>query len=49
MIGPKYQRPTAPVPPAYKEPPPDNSQEMKGWKQAQPNDALSTRQMVGNL
>ena len=38
MIGPKYQRPTAPVPPAYKEPPPDNSQEMKGWKQAQPND-----------
>ena len=38
MIGPKYQRPTAPVPPAYKEPPPDNSQEMQGWKQAQPND-----------
>jgi len=38
MIGPKYQRPTAPVPPAYKEPPPDNSKEMQGWKQAQPND-----------
>ena len=41
MIGPKYQRPTAPVPPAYKEPPTDNSQEMKGWKQAQPSDALA--------
>ena len=38
MVGPKYQRPTAPVPPAYKEPPPDNSKEMQGWKQAQPND-----------
>ncbi|MGB7592845.1 MAG: RND transporter, partial [Terriglobia bacterium] len=41
MIGPKYQRPTAPVPPAYKEAPSDNSQEMKGWKQAQPRDALA--------
>ena len=40
MIGPKYQRPTAPAPPAYKEPPTDNSQEMKEWKQAQPSDAL---------
>ena len=40
MIGPKYQRPTAPVSPAYKEPPTDNSQEMQGWKQAQPSDAL---------
>jgi NodT family efflux transporter outer membrane factor (OMF) lipoprotein len=38
MIGPKYQRPTAPVPSAYKEPPPDNPKEMQGWKQAQPND-----------
>jgi len=41
MIGPKYQRPTAPVSPAYKEPPTDNSQEMEGWKQAQPSDALA--------
>jgi NodT family efflux transporter outer membrane factor (OMF) lipoprotein len=32
MVGPKYQRPTAPVPSAYKEPPPP------GWKEAQPND-----------
>lgn len=37
MVGPKYQRPSAPVPPAYKEAPP---QSWKGttWKQAQPSD-----------
>jgi len=38
MIGPKYQRPSAPVPPAYKETPPANWKEMQGWKQAQPNE-----------
>src|SRR5260370_21756166 len=32
MVGPKYRRPAAPAPPAYKEPPPSD------WKQAQPND-----------
>jgi len=32
MIGPKYQRPGAPAPPAFKEEPP------AGWKAAQPND-----------
>ncbi len=32
MIGPKYQPPTAPMPSAFKEPPP------AGWKEAQPND-----------
>ncbi len=32
MIGPKYQRPSAPPAAAYKEPPPP------GWKEAQPND-----------
>jgi NodT family efflux transporter outer membrane factor (OMF) lipoprotein len=32
MIGPKYQRPGAPAPPAFKEAPP------AGWKEAQPND-----------
>src|SRR5947209_7341261 len=32
MVGPKYQRPSAPVSPAYKEPPPD------GWKEGRPND-----------
>ena len=39
MVGPKYQRPSAPVPPAYKESPPANWKEMQGWKQAQPNEA----------
>ena len=38
VTGPKYQRPTAPVPPAYKELPADNSPEAQAWKQAQPND-----------
>src|SRR5580700_10162341 len=33
MVGPNYNRPPAPAPPAFKEPPPD------GWKEAQPNDA----------
>jgi NodT family efflux transporter outer membrane factor (OMF) lipoprotein len=40
MVGPKYQRPTAPVPPAYKEPPPADWKEMQGWKQAQPNEGV---------
>lgn len=37
MVGPNYRRPAAPVPPAYKEAPP---QSWKGtnWKPAQPND-----------
>src|SRR5664279_4516501 len=33
MVGPKYQRPAAPVVPAFKEPPPE------GWKEATPNEA----------
>ena len=33
-VGPKYHRPSAPVPPAYKEQPPANSV----WKKAHPND-----------
>jgi outer membrane protein TolC len=32
MVGPKYQRPGAPAPPAFKEALP------AGWKEAQPND-----------
>src|SRR5271156_2372614 len=32
MVGPNYKLPPAPVPAAFKEPPPD------GWKEAQPND-----------
>ena len=38
MVGPKYQRPSAPAPPAYKEPPTDNSQELTSWKAAQPSE-----------
>jgi NodT family efflux transporter outer membrane factor (OMF) lipoprotein len=34
MVGPKYKRPGAPVPPAFKEQPP------AGWKEAQPNDGV---------
>jgi NodT family efflux transporter outer membrane factor (OMF) lipoprotein len=34
MVGPKYQRPTAPAPSTYKEPPP------AGWKEAQPSDGV---------
>jgi NodT family efflux transporter outer membrane factor (OMF) lipoprotein len=41
MVGPKYQRPSAPVPAAYKELPPDSSQQMSGWKQAQPSDGAA--------
>jgi NodT family efflux transporter outer membrane factor (OMF) lipoprotein len=33
MVGPNYRRPTAPVPTAFKEKPPE------GWKEAQPSDA----------
>jgi NodT family efflux transporter outer membrane factor (OMF) lipoprotein len=40
MVGPKYQRATAPVPPAYKESPPENWKEMEGWKQAQPSEGV---------
>ena len=36
--GPKYQRPSAPAPPEFKEQPPADFKEAQGWKQAQPND-----------
>jgi len=39
MVGPKYQRPDAPVPAAFKEPPTDNPEEINRWKPAQPNEA----------
>src|SRR5262249_47784672 len=32
IVGPKYKRPAAPMPTAFKEPPP------AGWKEAQPSD-----------
>lgn len=34
MVGPKYQRPPAAAPAAFKEPPPE------GWKEAQPSDGV---------
>lgn len=37
-VGPKYSRPSATVPSAYKEPPPTEFKEIKGWKPAQPID-----------
>lgn len=38
MVGPKYARPTAPVPPAFKEAPPDSFKETKDWKLAHPGE-----------
>jgi NodT family efflux transporter outer membrane factor (OMF) lipoprotein len=35
-VGPKYHRPSAPVTPAYKEPPPDSFKESNQWKTATP-------------
>jgi len=35
MVGPKYQRPVAPAPSSFKEPPP------AGWKEAQPSDGVA--------
>ena len=40
MVGPKYQRAGAPVPPAYKEIAPENPQPTAGWKKAQPSDGV---------
>jgi NodT family efflux transporter outer membrane factor (OMF) lipoprotein len=37
-VGPKYTTPTAPVPSAFKESPPDNFKEAGQWKQASPQD-----------
>jgi NodT family efflux transporter outer membrane factor (OMF) lipoprotein len=39
MVGPKYQRPSAETPAAYKELTPADFQNTDGWKVAQPNDA----------
>ncbi|MGH9327804.1 MAG: efflux transporter outer membrane subunit [Terriglobia bacterium] len=43
MVGPKYQRPPAPVPPAYKEAPPESWQGTT-WKPAQPNEGATRGQ-----
>ncbi|HEY6333934.1 MAG TPA: efflux transporter outer membrane subunit [Blastocatellia bacterium] len=37
-VGPKYKKPSVPMTPAYKEPPPDSFKEGQGWKTAQPGD-----------
>jgi NodT family efflux transporter outer membrane factor (OMF) lipoprotein len=38
-VGPKYKRPTAPLPAAFKEPPPDSYKEAGFWNEAEPQDA----------
>ncbi len=38
MVGPKYQRPSVPVPPAYKEQTPPKATQGTQWKPAQPDD-----------
>ncbi len=38
MVGPKYTKPTVPMSPGFKEPPPEQFKESEGWKQAQPSD-----------
>jgi NodT family efflux transporter outer membrane factor (OMF) lipoprotein len=40
MVGPNYKRPSAPVPPAFKEQAPPDYKEANGWKPAQPGDSL---------
>jgi len=40
MVGPKYQRPPAPTPAAYKETPPATWAETQEWKQAQPSEGV---------
>jgi NodT family efflux transporter outer membrane factor (OMF) lipoprotein len=37
MVGPKYQKPTVPAMPAFKEPPPDSFKETDEWKRSHPN------------
>jgi NodT family efflux transporter outer membrane factor (OMF) lipoprotein len=39
MVGPKYRRPTVPVPPSYKELVTNNASETQTWRVAQPSDA----------
>jgi NodT family efflux transporter outer membrane factor (OMF) lipoprotein len=39
-VGPKYVKPDTPVPPAFKEAPPENFKETKDWKFAQPGAPL---------
>jgi NodT family efflux transporter outer membrane factor (OMF) lipoprotein len=41
MVGPKYSRPPAPTPAAYKELPPASSPQASEWAPAQPNDSMA--------
>ena len=41
MVGPKYQRPSAPIPAGYKEQPPPVTTQASNWNPAQPNDAAA--------
>jgi len=41
VVGPKYARPSVPVPPTYKEMPEHNAQAQSEWKMAEPNDAIT--------
>jgi NodT family efflux transporter outer membrane factor (OMF) lipoprotein len=41
LVGPKYQRPAAPVPAAYKEAPPPSPPGTQGWGPAEPKDAAN--------
>jgi NodT family efflux transporter outer membrane factor (OMF) lipoprotein len=43
MVGPNYKRPEAPVPPAFKEPPPASFAEAEAapWKESRPGDAYA--------
>ncbi|MGA8595622.1 MAG: efflux transporter outer membrane subunit [Bryobacteraceae bacterium] len=38
-VGPKYSKPSVPMTPAFKEPPPANFKESGNWKAAQPEDS----------
>lgn len=38
VVGPNYSKPTVPIAPAFKEPPPASFKEGDGWKTAQPSD-----------
>jgi NodT family efflux transporter outer membrane factor (OMF) lipoprotein len=40
MVGPKYKKPSAPVPAAFKEQPPESFKESDGWKRSQPADQV---------
>ena len=48
-VGPKYQRPSAAAPAAYKELTPADFSKTDGWKVAQPQDNVAPRQLVEDV